>query len=167
MLIAHCCLHLPLPPPLPCSAPFLQVFWGLDKKLAQRKHFPSVNWLISYSKWVHCPSPSCACQHLRQAAPAAFCCCCGGGGWHCCCRLLCPACLRRPLVLLLYCLRIAAGTSRRWSPFTTTLTPSLSTRARLPARSCRRRTTSTKLCSLWARCGRGGREGREWASAVC
>jgi V-type H+-transporting ATPase subunit A len=27
-----------------------QVFWGLDKKLAQRKHFPSVNWLISYSK---------------------------------------------------------------------------------------------------------------------
>lgn len=31
----------------PCT---LQVFWGLDKKLAQRKHFPSVNWLISYSK---------------------------------------------------------------------------------------------------------------------
>jgi V-type H+-transporting ATPase subunit A len=29
----------------------LQVFWGLDKKLAQRKHFPSVNWLISYSKY--------------------------------------------------------------------------------------------------------------------
>lgn len=28
-----------------------QVFWGLDKKLAQRKHFPSVNWLISYTKW--------------------------------------------------------------------------------------------------------------------
>lgn len=28
-----------------------QVFWGLDKKLAQRKHFPSVNWLISYSKY--------------------------------------------------------------------------------------------------------------------
>lgn len=26
------------------------MFWGLDKKLAQRKHFPSVNWLISYSK---------------------------------------------------------------------------------------------------------------------
>merc|ERR1711988_788668 len=23
----------------------VQVFWGLDKKLAQRKHFPSVNWL--------------------------------------------------------------------------------------------------------------------------
>merc|ERR1711959_455429 len=24
---------------------------GLDKKLAQRKHFPSVNWLLSYSKY--------------------------------------------------------------------------------------------------------------------
>uniref|UniRef100_A0A3Q2PRF5 H(+)-transporting two-sector ATPase n=1 Tax=Fundulus heteroclitus TaxID=8078 RepID=A0A3Q2PRF5_FUNHE len=35
----------PPPPPPP------QVFWGLDKKLAQRKHFPSVNWLISYSKY--------------------------------------------------------------------------------------------------------------------
>ena len=29
----------------------VQVFWGLDKKLAQRKHFPSVNWGISYSKY--------------------------------------------------------------------------------------------------------------------
>ena len=29
----------------------VQVFWGLDKKLAQRKHFPSVNWLISFSKY--------------------------------------------------------------------------------------------------------------------
>ena len=29
----------------------LQVFWGLDKKLAQRKHFPSVHWLISYSNY--------------------------------------------------------------------------------------------------------------------
>jgi len=27
------------------------VFWGLDKKLAQRKHFPSVNWNISFSKY--------------------------------------------------------------------------------------------------------------------
>lgn len=26
----------------------VQVFWGLDKKLAQRKHFPSINWLLSY-----------------------------------------------------------------------------------------------------------------------
>jgi V-type H+-transporting ATPase subunit A len=32
-------------------AGIVQVFWGLDKKLAQRKHFPSVNWLISYSKY--------------------------------------------------------------------------------------------------------------------
>ena len=31
---------------------FNQVFWGLDKKLAQRKHFPSVNWLLSYSKYM-------------------------------------------------------------------------------------------------------------------
>lgn len=29
----------------------VQVFWGLDKRLAQRKHFPSINWLISYSKY--------------------------------------------------------------------------------------------------------------------
>mmetsp|Transcript_17529 Transcript_17529/g.67999 ORF Transcript_17529/g.67999 Transcript_17529/m.67999 type:complete len:622 (-) Transcript_17529:63-1928(-) len=29
----------------------VQVFWALDKKLAQRKHFPSVNWLISYSRY--------------------------------------------------------------------------------------------------------------------
>jgi len=30
----------------------VQVFWGLDKKLAQRKHFPSVHWLQSYSKYL-------------------------------------------------------------------------------------------------------------------
>ncbi|XP_023288381.1 V-type proton ATPase catalytic subunit A-like [Orussus abietinus] len=30
----------------------VQVFWGLDKKLAQRKHFPAVNWLISYSRYL-------------------------------------------------------------------------------------------------------------------
>jgi len=29
----------------------VQVFWGLDKKLAQRKHFPSINWNISYSNY--------------------------------------------------------------------------------------------------------------------
>jgi V-type H+-transporting ATPase subunit A len=28
-----------------------QVFRGLDKKLAQRKHYPSIIWLISYSKY--------------------------------------------------------------------------------------------------------------------
>ena len=33
------------------------MFWGLDKKLAQRKHFPSVDWLKSYSKDV---------RHLRD-----------------------------------------------------------------------------------------------------
>lgn len=30
----------------------VKVFWGLDKKLAQRKHFPSINWLLSYSKYM-------------------------------------------------------------------------------------------------------------------
>lgn len=59
-----CFLHLPVyrfsvsPPGGDFSDPvtsatlgIVQVFWGLDKKLAQRKHFPSVNWLISYSKY--------------------------------------------------------------------------------------------------------------------
>jgi len=35
----------------------VQVFWGLDKKLAQRKHFPSVNWLQSYSKYLNTLEP--------------------------------------------------------------------------------------------------------------
>lgn len=35
----------------------MQVFWGLDKKLAQRKHFPSVNWNISYSKYTKVLEP--------------------------------------------------------------------------------------------------------------
>eukprot|EP01111_Echinosteliopsis_oligospora_P009417 TRINITY_DN274_c0_g1_i1.p1 TRINITY_DN274_c0_g1~~TRINITY_DN274_c0_g1_i1.p1 ORF type:complete len:621 (-),score=188.13 TRINITY_DN274_c0_g1_i1:222-2084(-) len=35
----------------------VQVFWGLDKKLAQRKHFPSVNWLLSYSKYLAALDP--------------------------------------------------------------------------------------------------------------
>ena len=49
----------PFPPPSPfplyspsSSLSFSQVFWGLEKKLAQRKHFPSVNWLLSYSKYM-------------------------------------------------------------------------------------------------------------------
>ncbi|SPO00651.1 probable V-type proton ATPase catalytic subunit A [Cephalotrichum gorgonifer] len=29
----------------------VQVFWGLDKKLAQRKHFPSINTELSYSQY--------------------------------------------------------------------------------------------------------------------
>ncbi|XVF57886.1 hypothetical protein PTKIN_Ptkin07bG0018500 [Pterospermum kingtungense] len=38
--------------PVTCATlSIVQVFWGLDKKLAQRKHFPSVNWLISSSKY--------------------------------------------------------------------------------------------------------------------
>jgi len=35
----------------------VQVFWGLDKKLAQRKHFPSVNWNLSYSKYLKVLEP--------------------------------------------------------------------------------------------------------------
>jgi len=35
----------------------VQVFWGLDKKLAQRKHFPSLNWLISYTKYIQVLEP--------------------------------------------------------------------------------------------------------------
>jgi V-type H+-transporting ATPase subunit A len=35
----------------------VQVFWGLDKKLAQRKHFPSVNWNVSYSKYTKVLEP--------------------------------------------------------------------------------------------------------------
>jgi len=35
----------------------VQVFWGLDKKLAQRKHFPSVNWNISYTKYMRVLEP--------------------------------------------------------------------------------------------------------------
>jgi len=35
----------------------MKVFWGLDKKLAQRKHFPSLNWLISYTKYMRVLEP--------------------------------------------------------------------------------------------------------------
>lgn len=36
----------------------VQVFWGLDKKLAQRKHFPSVNWNISFTKYLSVVGPA-------------------------------------------------------------------------------------------------------------
>ena len=35
----------------------VQVFWGLDKKLAQRTHFPAVNWITSYSKYENILEP--------------------------------------------------------------------------------------------------------------
>merc|ERR1712151_679109 len=41
----------------------VQVFWGLDKKLAQRKHFPSVNWNISFSKYIKALEP-----HMERIA---------------------------------------------------------------------------------------------------
>ncbi|KAJ5379631.1 ATP synthase alpha subunit vacuolar [Penicillium cosmopolitanum] len=34
-----------------CTLGIVQVFWGLDKKLAQRNHFPSINISLSYSKY--------------------------------------------------------------------------------------------------------------------
>ncbi|KAI8069984.1 V-type proton ATPase catalytic subunit A [Gongronella butleri] len=42
----------------------VQVFWGLDKKLAQRKHFPSVNWNLSYSNYMKVLDP-----YYEQADP--------------------------------------------------------------------------------------------------
>jgi len=35
----------------------VQVFWRLEKRLAQRKHFPSINWLYSYSKYMKSLDP--------------------------------------------------------------------------------------------------------------
>merc|ERR1712032_1032791 len=35
----------------------VQVFWALDKSLAQRKHFPSVNWNTSFSKYLEVLTP--------------------------------------------------------------------------------------------------------------
>merc|ERR1719443_881505 len=41
----------------------VQVFWGLDKKLAQRKHFPSLHWLLSYSKYLRALEPWYEANH--------------------------------------------------------------------------------------------------------
>jgi V/A-type H+-transporting ATPase subunit A len=30
----------------------VKVFWGLDSKLAYRRHFPAINWLLSYSLYL-------------------------------------------------------------------------------------------------------------------
>ncbi|MBI2650321.1 V-type ATP synthase subunit A [Candidatus Woesearchaeota archaeon] len=34
-----------------------KVFWALDAKLAQRRHFPSINWLTSYSLYLNALNP--------------------------------------------------------------------------------------------------------------
>ena len=34
-----------------------KVFWALDAKLAQRRHFPSINWLTSYSLYLNTLEP--------------------------------------------------------------------------------------------------------------
>merc|ERR1719160_2291736 len=44
-------------PVTPAMLGIVQVFWGLDNKLAQRKHFPSVNWNISFSKYIRILEP--------------------------------------------------------------------------------------------------------------
>ncbi len=36
---------------------FVKVFWALDAKLAQRRHFPSINWLESYSLYAENLAP--------------------------------------------------------------------------------------------------------------
>ena len=58
------------PCPFRCSytlhqvAVLVQVFWGLSKALAQRKHFPSVDWNVSYSKYLKVLDP-----HYEQSYP--------------------------------------------------------------------------------------------------
>jgi hypothetical protein len=47
----------------------VQVFWGLDKHLAQRKHFPSVNWLMSYTKYVCLSQLAVVCRQLALCLP--------------------------------------------------------------------------------------------------
>merc|ERR1711998_826858 len=44
-------------PVVSATLSIVQVFWGLDKKLAQRKHFPSVDWTISFSKYIRTLEP--------------------------------------------------------------------------------------------------------------
>ena len=45
----------------------VKVFWGLDDRLAARKHFPAINWLTSYSLYVETLD-----QYFRQAAGQNF-----------------------------------------------------------------------------------------------
>lgn len=42
----------------------VQVFWGLSKRLAMRKHFPSVDWNVSYTKYMNVLGPM-----FEQMAP--------------------------------------------------------------------------------------------------
>ena len=32
---------------------FVRCFWALDKSLAYARHFPAINWLISYSEYMN------------------------------------------------------------------------------------------------------------------
>ena len=42
-----------------------KVFWALDAKLAQRRHFPSINWLTSYSLYLNTLEP----WYAKNVAP--------------------------------------------------------------------------------------------------
>ena len=39
-------------PVVQCTLRVVQVFWGLEDKLAYRRHFPAINWLNSYSLYL-------------------------------------------------------------------------------------------------------------------
>jgi len=39
-------------PVVQCTLRVVKVFWALDKALAERRHFPAINWLISYSLYM-------------------------------------------------------------------------------------------------------------------
>jgi len=40
-------------PVVQCTLRVVKVFWALDKSLAERRHFPAINWLISYSLYMN------------------------------------------------------------------------------------------------------------------
>jgi V/A-type H+-transporting ATPase subunit A len=42
----------------------VKVFWALDAKLAQRRHFPAINWLTSYSLYSNSLSGWFRCENV-------------------------------------------------------------------------------------------------------
>lgn len=52
----------------------VNTFWGLDKKMAQRKHFPSVNWLRSFTKYVQNLEPYYETQDIDFIINRKKCC---------------------------------------------------------------------------------------------
>ena len=78
-----------------------QVFWGLDKKLAQRKHFPSINWLLSYSKYMRVLDEFYD-KNFAEFVPLRTQVC----GYY-------TTCMWRWCITLLYCMYIGEGDSSR------------------------------------------------------